>query len=201
MIGCRSGAISDGVDGSSSSVDDYDSIIIQLQNKINELESEQSAADSENAKKLEELKSRLESLKADSESTEASSSEQSSSAPSGAYFTYTTSGSKATITGYTGDDEELIIPSYIDGYKVESIADSAFSSEVLKRVTVPNGVKSIGWFAFYACPAMTSITLPESIESIGHSAFSPTGKLTIYCYASSFAHEYARSYALDYALI
>ena len=39
------------------------------------------------------------------------------------------------------------------------------------EVTIPEGVTSIGDFAFSGCSSMTSITIPDSVKSIGDSAF------------------------------
>ena len=49
------------------------------------------------------------------------------------------------------------------------------------RITIPEGVTSIGSFAFYCCESLTSITIPESMMSIGDSAFSGCSSLkTVY---------------------
>jgi len=190
------------VSAKDTSSDVYASLIIQLQDKLEKLEAEQSAADSENDKKLDELKNSIDSLNSQTESdTGEESTSETEKPPVEPHFTYTTEGNSATITGYTGDGESLVIPSYIDGYKVESIADSAFSSKILKRIIISDGVKSIGWFAFYDCPAVTSVTVPSSVEKIGHSAFSSTAKFTLYCHDGSFAHSFAQSYGIDFALI
>ena len=53
------------------------------------------------------------------------------------------------ITGYTGTDTTLTIPSTLADKTVESIAASAFGSNTdLKRVTIPNSVKNIEDNAF-----------------------------------------------------
>ncbi|MDD2349366.1 MAG: leucine-rich repeat domain-containing protein, partial [Kiritimatiellae bacterium] len=39
------------------------------------------------------------------------------------------------------------------------------------HVTIPDGVTSIGDFAFFGCPALTSVTIPDSITYIGRAAF------------------------------
>lgn len=53
------------------------------------------------------------------------------------------------ITGYTGNQTTLNIPSTINGKKVTSIGDSAFEDcENLENVTIPNSVTSIGSDAF-----------------------------------------------------
>ena len=182
--------------------DVYASLIIQLQDKLEKLEAEQSAADSENDKKLNELKNSLDSLTAQTDAdSEEESSVESQSPTIEPHFTYATEGNSATITGFTGDSESLVIPSYIDGYKVVDIADSAFSSKSLKRVIISDGITGIGWFAFYDCPSLTSVTIPSSVKKIGHSAFSSTAKFTLYCHDGSFAHSFAQSYGIDFALI
>ena len=192
-------------DVSSEDKDYYNSIISILQNKIEALESEQNSADSENQQKLEVLQNRIDALESTTADTgtdtSSSSPEDSDSNNAASHFTYTTEGNKATITGYIGNDEELTVPSYIDGYKVEKIADSSFKSKYLKKVTISNGIKKIGWFAFYECPHLSAVIIPSSVDSIGHTVFSPTAKLTVYCHESSFAHQYAQSYGLEYALI
>ncbi len=44
--------------------------------------------------------------------------------------------------------------------------------------TVPAGVTTIGWGAFWRCTGLTSVTIPESITNIDHSAFSDCPDLT-----------------------
>jgi hypothetical protein len=41
-------------------------------------------------------------------------------------FTYTLSGTEATITGYSGPGGAVVIPSDIDGYTVTAIGSNAF---------------------------------------------------------------------------
>ena len=47
-----------------------------------------------------------------------------------------------------------------------------------KNTIIPNGVKSIGSYAFYNCTGLTSIEIPNSITSIGSSAFQYCSGLT-----------------------
>lgn len=102
------------------------------------------------------------------------------------------------ITGYTGTDTELVIPSKIEGYAVTQIGDSAFevSDEdpiKIEKVTIPESVEYIGYTAFFgtaiteivipegvkvieqqafdACPNLVSATLPASLETLGMSVF------------------------------
>ena len=55
---------------------------------------------------------------------------------------------------------------------VTSIGDYAFSEfSSLDRITIPDSVTSIGNGAFFDCLYLTRITIPSSVTSIGNSAF------------------------------
>ena len=58
-------------------------------------------------------------------------------------------------------------------YTVTAIGESAFYScaALLQSITLPEGLQSIGDFAFTGCTALESIILPESLQSIGTWAF------------------------------
>jgi uncharacterized repeat protein (TIGR02543 family) len=96
-------------------------------------------------------------------------------------YTYTVSGSNATITGYTGSGGAVTIPGTLGGYPVTSIGDSAFNStkgHLLTSVTIPSSVTSIGNYAFEFCSGLTSVTIPSSVTSIGNYAFEFCSGLT-----------------------
>ena len=83
-------------------------------------------------------------------------------------YTYTVSGNNATITGYTGLDENLAIPNKIEGYTITSIASKAFSGcDKIKSVILPDGLQSIGYGAF-SSSYITSITIPKGLTSAGY---------------------------------
>ena len=52
------------------------------------------------------------------------------------------------------------------------------NDELVTELVIPDGVTSIGAYAFYKYSKLTSITIPEGLESIGESAFSGCGSLT-----------------------
>ena len=61
---------------------------------------------------------------------------------------------------------------------VTSIGDYAFWFTSLESVIIGNGVASIGQWAFSYCTSLTSIALPDSITSIGDLAFQECCSLT-----------------------
>ena len=74
---------------------------------------------------------------------------ESSSKESKAEFSYSEDAGTLTLTSYTGNEEILSIPSKIDGKAVTRIGDACFQGNAaLKKVTVPEGILSIGDYAF-----------------------------------------------------
>ena len=65
-------------------------------------------------------------------------------------------------------NRRYIIPAEIDGYAVTDIAEYAFRySTELVEVVIPEGVKSIGDYAFYSCPNLRSVIISDTVEYIG----------------------------------
>ncbi len=79
--------------------------------------------------------------------------------------------SKTLIAGCNNSQ----IPS--DG-SVEKIGRDAFTGLDMKDFSVPNGVNTIGRFAFFDCQSLESITLPAELTQIGEYAFYGCEKLT-----------------------
>jgi hypothetical protein len=115
------------------------------------------------------------------------------------FIYFTTNNITMTITAYTGTNDDVVIPSMIEGLPVGTIGAVAFSRRSITSVTIPDSVTSIGWNAFefctnlpsilipngvtsiadslfYGCSSLTSVTIPNSVTSIGYSAFR-------YCYS------------------
>ena len=62
---------------------------------------------------------------------------------------------------------------------VTSVGDFAFSGcGGLTEITIPNSVTSIGKYAFYGCSSLTSVTIPNSVTRIGDYTFGGCDGLT-----------------------
>ena len=82
-------------------------------------------------------------------------------------FNYVVTNGNATITQYTGTASSIVVPSVIDGYPVTGIGAYAFSNipnfttNNLKRVTIPSNITSIGEYAF-ASVSLTEINVDNA---------------------------------------
>ena len=90
------------------------------------------------------------------------------------FFTYTLNGIGVTITGYIGSYQKiLVIPNYINGYKVISIGEKAFSqNNNIEHLVIPQGILYIGGYAFENCYNLKVVSMENSNAiSIGQGAF------------------------------
>lgn len=84
----------------------------------------------------------------------------SASALSDGTFNYEVSGSNATITGYIGASNTVVVPSTISTYTVTTIAAAAFSTNlVVKNLTLPSTVTAIEANAFISADNLETITV------------------------------------------
>jgi uncharacterized repeat protein (TIGR02543 family) len=101
-------------------------------------------------------------------------------------YTYTTSGTEATITDYSGPGGDIVIPGVFSSggtdYTVTAIADGtstsyAFKSvrKTLTSVTLPDSLTTIGDYAFKMCTALTSVSMGNNVTAIGTNAFYKAG--------------------------
>ena len=63
------------------------------------------------------------------------------------------------------------------GFEIENGVLKKYTEERgVTEVVIPDGVTSIGNWAFIGCSSLTSVTIPDSVTSIGDSAFYFTTK-------------------------
>ena len=85
----------------------------------------------------------------------------------------------ASVTGYNGNADNVVIPKTYRGIPVKIIEDRAFSFQTrIKSVTIPDSVTSLGQEAFVGCTGLTSVTIGNGVTSIGDYAFNDCGGLT-----------------------
>jgi len=86
---------------------------------------------------------------------------------------------KVIITGYKGNETNIVIPPYIDGNPVTVIGESAFKEQrEIISIVIPHGVISVDNYAFLDCTSLTEISLPDNVIEIGWAAFGRCTSLT-----------------------
>lgn len=73
------------------------------------------------------------------------------------------------------------------------IGGSAFAYTNLKSIDIPDGVTTIGYYAFEHCYNLTSIVIPDSVTSIGYYAFYGCTSLTDVYYTGTEEQWYSLS--------
>lgn len=69
---------------------------------------------------------------------------------------------KVKITKYIGNDSDVIVPEWIEGYPVRELAEGAFSKcSKLVSVSLPNSLEVLGEDLFSGCSALKEVSLPE----------------------------------------
>lgn len=95
-------------------------------------------------------------------------------------FTYEFEDGNVAITGYTGKDQEIVIPDVIDNRPVTAIGEKAFEGYDLTSITIPKTVTTIGTNAFNNCNLLEEINLQGDLQQCGsyfqstHDAFART---------------------------
>lgn len=128
------------------------------------------------------------------------------------------------ITGYEGNTRYLKIPAIMGGMQVLSIENGVFQNhQQITRVLLPDGLKSIGPWAFDGCVNLTQVALPKTLQSIETRAFRNTAlgrvdlpdglkrimslcfsdcpNLKLYVTRDSVGHGYARANELNHVVL
>lgn len=103
-------------------------------------------------------------------------------------YTYDKKSDSITITGYTGNDSNVTIPSQIEGgkyngKKVKTIGMTEFrgafqDNKKITSVTIPSGVTNTGPFAFSGCTNLKTVKLPYGVTVIDVDSFRDCSSLT-----------------------
>ncbi len=90
-------------------------------------------------------------------------------------FEYEIKDNGAIITGYNGNDSQVVIPDIIENKPVIEIGHYAFQkNENLTGITIPDSVSVIDRYAFSDCTNLKNIDIPDSVLTIYDKVFSGT---------------------------
>ncbi|MEE1218575.1 MAG: leucine-rich repeat protein [Ruminococcus sp.] len=95
-------------------------------------------------------------------------------------FTYTLLDNKtAQITGYTGNNTKITIPTSIDGHIVTSIGYQSFYNNTnIESVIIPNTITEIRMMAFANNTNLSSVKFGKNVKAIDKSVFKGCTKLS-----------------------
>ena len=169
----------------------YREVILQLQQQLEEMRQAQLQQADDYEREIAELEAVIAGMTAADESggTQADAPQS--------QFTYTVAGEGIVISSYLGTSVTVEIPSMIDGHHVIGIGEGAFRNSSVEQVILPDGVKTVDWFAFYGSYRLRSVTLPASVSLIEYGAFELcSSSLKFTCPSNSYAAKYAVSYGI-----
>lgn len=90
------------------------------------------------------------------------------------YKYYIDNDNQVVLTKYLGSESNVTIPSTIDGYKVKATEGTFYDNEIIKKVTVSDGIKVIGDNTFFNCANLCKVSISDSVEVLGNYAFANT---------------------------
>lgn len=94
-------------------------------------------------------------------------------------FEYEAEENGVVITKYIGNQQDVTIPSIIEGQPVTRIGWAAFARyDSLERIVIPGSVESIGANAFSSCVNLKDVVLSNGLLSIELNAFGSCTKLS-----------------------
>ncbi len=99
------------------------------------------------------------------------------------------------LVSYRGSSDNVYLSS------VTKIGYGAFENNgTIEKVEIASGVNRIYNNAFKNCSELKTAIIPQSVTSIGVTAFDGCDDVTIWCYAGSYADDYAQSHniAVEY---
>lgn len=84
---------------------------------------------------------------------------------------------------------------------ITSIGEYAFyGCKTVTKLSVANTVESIGRYAFRNCAGLTNVEIPSSVTEIGASAFENCTAVTLRVAHGTYAHEYAEANGISFKL-
>ena len=115
-----------------------------------------------------------------------------------AEFTFTVNNGTATVTGWQGSGERLVLPDTLGGAPVVEIAAGAFTNAACREIILPDTLRRIEPGAFTGCAAET-LTLFDNLQTVSDYAFEGCTALRTLHINAATAPVYSGSYYATFA--
>jgi len=87
-------------------------------------------------------------------------------------FEYNLLGDFASITGYTGSDKDVVIPSQLNGHNVKFLAEHSLSkNKTMESLTIESNLQNISNTAVQYCTSMKSLSIPDTVMNLYAESF------------------------------
>ena len=103
------------------------------------------------------------------------------------YYTEGLTFENGSVTGYAGENEQVIVPSVYDDVPVTMVSEGAFRDSSVTSVLLPESIQEVEAYAFYNCRYLETINLSENVTYLGDYAFAKAVRLKEYGDISSLA--------------
>lgn len=115
-----------------------------------------------------------------------------------AEFTFTVNNGTATVTGWQGSGERLVLPDTLGGAPVVEIAAGAFTNAACREIILPDTLRRIEPGAFTGC-AVESLALFDNLQTVSDYAFEGCTALRTLHINAATAPVYSGSYYATFA--
>ena len=115
-----------------------------------------------------------------------------------AEFTFTVNNGTATVTGWQGSGERLVLPDTLGGAPVVEIAAGTFTNAACREIILPDTLRRIEPGAFTGC-AVESLTLFDNLQTVSDYAFEGCTALRTLHINAATAPVYSGSYYATFA--
>lgn len=95
----------------------------------------------------------------------------------GEFGFFITNSNELMLTKYTGTATDVEIPAVYNNYEVTAIGNSVFSRSDITSVVMPDTIKTIYDYAFFACHNLKSVTFSKNLENLGTNVFNMCSSL------------------------
>ncbi len=92
-------------------------------------------------------------------------------------FSFSKKGDNLIVASYMGPTK-VIVPNEYEGQPVTGISKTAFSSSGVTEVIITNGIKTIASEVFAECGVLKRVSIPKSVTTIGENVFQACIALT-----------------------
>lgn len=98
-----------------------------------------------------------------------------------------------TVTGYSGNEDRVVIPASVKGKTVARIARGAFKNKAFTTMVFPSTIREVEHGAFSGCGSFTTLYMFDNIEKIYDDSFTDTSNFANFRLNAAMPPKYAGS--------